>query len=295
MRKRYMVILVVAAIILAIVIWFNIPFSPIKNQFMKDVEQRGQTPMKNENSGGQTPVQTEVFTSEDFQNLPDLIQLYLKTCGYIGAEKKSVLAMEYKNVDFAQGKNGPKLKINYSQRNYADTPDRLAFIDAKMFGIPFQGYDYYMNGTGGMKGVLAKAFTLFNQTGAEMNKACLATYLAESLFLPQALLSDFITLKQLDNHTVEAHITNGKTQAGGIFHFNDSHEMICFTTTDRGQVASDGTVEYIPWSAECQDYVLYSDGIKRPTKFRAVWKYENEDFVYFDGNISSVYGAKVDW
>lgn len=45
----------------------------------------------------------------------------------------------------------------------------MALIDSSMFGIPFEGYDYYWNGTGGMKGVIARAITLFDQTGADMD------------------------------------------------------------------------------------------------------------------------------
>ncbi len=51
----------------------------------------------------------------------------------------------------------------------------MALIDSSIFGIPFEGYDSYQNGTGGMKGVIAKAITLFDQTGTDMDKACLAT------------------------------------------------------------------------------------------------------------------------
>ena len=201
--------------------------------------------------------------------------------------------MEYRNVNFSTGRKGAKLKIDYFQKDFADVPDRLAFIDSKMFGIPFQGYDYYLNGTGGMKGVLAKAFTLFNQTGDDMNQACLVTYLSESLFLPQSLLSDFIKLSQIDEHTVEATIEYYGIKASGVFHFNDDFEMTSFTTDNRGQTSTDGKIEYIPWSAECENYVLYSDGIKRPTVFRAVWNYPDERFVYFDGKIDNVNGVRV--
>ena len=140
------------------------------------------------------------FTKEVFAGFPPLLQNYLETCGYIGSPRKSVLNMEYKKVDFALGLNRPKLKIDYSQFDFADAPTRLAFIDSKMFGVPFQGYDYYIEGKGGMKGVLAKLFQLFDQTGKE---------------------------------------------------------------------------------------------IERPTIFRAVWKYPDQDFVYFDGKISSVDGVEV--
>ena len=283
MKKKIMIaLIIVAAVILLLAVWFNIPYSPVKTQFNSDIALRMQS---------SAPVAGEKFTADDFKELPPLIQKYLESNGYIGAERHALLSMEYRDVDFGMGPDKPKIKIDYSQRDFADLPDRLAFIDSKMFGIPFQGYDYYMNGKGGMKGVLAKLFTLFDQTGPEMDKACLITYLAEALFLPEALLKDFISLKQVDDHTVEATIENKGVKASGAFHFNDSYEMTSFTTNDRGQVAPDGTIENTPWEAQCENYKEYSDGVKRPTVFRAVWKNKDADFIYFDGKISSVNGA----
>ena len=285
MKKKIMIaLIVVAAIILLLAVWFNIPYSPVKAQFITDVEARAQKV---------TAVASEKYTADDFKDLPPTIQKYLELNDYIGAKRYAVLSMEYRNVDFGLGVNKPRLKIDYTHTDFSDSPDRLAFIDSKMFGVPFQGYDYYMDGKGGMKGVLAKLFTLFDQTGPEMDKACLITYLAEAFFLPEAFLKDFITFKQIDEHTVEATITNKGVTASGVFHFNDSYEMTSFTTNDRGQIAPDGTIEYTPWEAQCENYKEYSDGIRRPTVFRAVWKNKAGDFIYFDGKISRVNGAEV--
>ena len=285
MKKKIMIVLiVVATIILLLAVWFNIPYSPVKAQFKSDVEARTQKV---------EAVTSEKYTADDFKDLPPTIQKYLELNGYIGAKRQNLLLMEYRDVDFGLGVNKPRLKIDYTHTDFSDSPDRLAFIDSKMFGIPFQGYDYYMDGKGGMKGVLAKLFTLFDQTGPEMDKACLITYLAEAFFLPDALLKDFITFKQVDERTVEATITNNGVTASGVFHFNDAYEMISFTTNDRGQIAPDGTIEYTPWEAQCENYKEYSDGIRRSTVFRAIWKNKGGDFIYFDGMISRVNGAEV--
>ena len=284
MKKKIMIaLIVVAVIVLLLAVWFNIPYSPVKTQFKNDVETRLQNAAS----------LTGTLDSATIANLPPLIQKYLEKSGYIGSERRSHLTMEYKDVDFGLGVDKPRLKIDYTHTDFADSPDRLAFIDSKMFGVPFQGYDYYTDGKGGMKGVLAKLFTLFNQTGPEMDKACLITYLAEAFFLPDALLKDFITFTQVDERTVEATITNKGVAASGVFHFNDSYEMTSFTTNDRGQIAPDGSIEYTPWEAQCENYKEYSDGIRRPTVFRAVWKNKDGDFIYFDGKISRVNGAEV--
>ena len=292
--KRFFmtILIIIIAIILLLAIWFNIPYSPVKTQFNNDVEARLQNAatLKNANADNSATI-SGTLDSAAIASLPLLIQKYLKTNGYIGSKRRTHLTMEYKDVDFGMGVNKPRLKIDYTHVDFADSPDRLAFIDSKMIGIPFQGYDYYMNGKGGMKGVLAKFVTLFDQTGPAMDKACLITYLAEAFFLPEALLKEFITFKQIDEHAVEATITNKGVTASGIFHFNDAYEMTSFTTNDRGQIAPDGSIEYTPWEAQCENYKTYSDGIKRPTVFRAVWKNKDGDFVYFDGEISKVNGA----
>lgn len=284
-RKMFIAIGVIFVLVGTLMIWFNISYSPVKSNFKNDI-----AALLTEN---QLSADDEVFTDSDFSRLPIAIQKYIENCGYIGTPKMSYLKMEYHNVDFSQGRNGPTLTIDYTQYNFVNEPCRMALIDSSMFGIPFEGYDYYQNGTGGMKGVIAKAITLFDQTGADMDKACLATFLAESLFAPTILLQDYITFKELSNFEVQATITYGGQTASGIFTFNEQYEMISFTTNDRAVAGTDGSMEYVPWSALCSDYQLSENGIKHPTKFQAVWNYPDGDFVYFDGLISEVsYGCE---
>lgn len=280
-RERKMIVAFGGLLVLVgmILIWFHIPYSPLKRTFQKDIHAiMSENRLQN----------NEVFTEDDFKGLPTAVQNYIKGCGYIGTPKMSYLKMEYNNVAFSQGKNRPALKIDYTQCNFINEPCRMAFIDSSMFGIPFEGYDYYQNGAGGMKGVLAKAVTLFDWTGADMDKACLATFLAECLFAPAILLQDYIVFEEVSDYEVKAAITYGGQSASGIFTFNEQYEMVSFTTKDRAVAKADGSMEYIPWSALCGDYQVSENGIKYPSKFQAVWNYPDGDFVYFDGIISEV-------
>lgn len=286
-RKRKMLIAVGILLVFAgaLMIWFNISYSPVKKQFQNDVASLVEH--------NKLPNGNEVFTKDDFVDLPTVIQKYIENCGYIGTPKMSYLKMEYHDVNFSQGRNDAKLKIDYTQYNFVKEPCRIALIDSSMFGVPFEGYDYYKNGTGGMKGVIAKSITLFDQTGADMDKACLATFLAESMFAPSILLQDYITFEEISDFEVQATITYGGQTASGVFTFNKQYEMISFTTNDRAATGTDGSMEYIPWSALCNDYKVSENGIKYPTKFQAVWNYPDGDFIYFDGVISGVsYGCE---
>ncbi|MBE6754618.1 MAG: hypothetical protein E7559_09785 [Ruminococcaceae bacterium] len=281
-RKKTVYVAIGAALVIigAIMIWFNIPYSPVVRQFERDVQRFSVQQSAYSES--------ERFTEEDFAHLPEVLQKYIAGCGYIGQPKMSCMKMEYKDVDFGQARGSAPLKIDYTQYNFVKEPCRLALIDSRMFGIPFQGYDSYSDGKGAMKGVLAKSVTLFNQTGTEMDKASLVTFLAESLFVPTALMQEYITFEPIGDCQVRAEITYGGQTAGGIFTFNERCEMTSFTTNDRAVVGSDGSVEYVPWSALCSDYVLSENGIKQPRSFQAVWNYPDGDFVYFNGKITAI-------
>lgn len=264
----------------SILVWFHIPYSPVKRCFAKDVE--------NLKASNKLQEEGQVFRSEEFSKLPIVIQRYIEHCRYIGTPKMSYLKMKYHDVDFMQGKDGPVLKIDYTQYDFVSEPCRMALISSSMFGVPFEGYDYYQNGVGGMKGVIAKGITLFHQTGEEMDKACLVTYLAESMFAPAILLQDYISFEEISDYEVKATIYYAGQSASGIFTFNEQHEFVSFTTNDRGVTNPDGIMEYIPWSAVCSEYEFSERGTRYPTKFKAIWNYPEGDFVYFDGVISTV-------
>lgn len=269
----FIVIGAVLTVVGIAMIWFNIPYSPLKSQFKKDTQR-----LVKEN---RLDLDGEVFTEKDFEKMPTAIRRYVEKCGYIGKPKMSYLKMEYRNVDFKTGKNGAKLKMDYTQYNFIKEPCRMALNDASMFGVPFQGYDYYEVGKGGMKGVIAKLITIFNETGEEMDRACLATFLAESLFAPTILTQDYVSFEQINDYEVKGTISYKGQTASGVFTFNEDYEMISFTTTDRKD-------DKTPWTALCSGYEVSNSGIKLPTKFQAVWNFKDDDFVYFDGCISSV-------
>lgn len=274
------IIICIAVFFIFIVTWFAIPYSPLKGDFSTDNKTLKEKSILYKDN--------EVFKETDFEATPSAIQKYIANAGYIGTKKMNSLHMEYLDVDFKQGKNGPSLKIDYIQNNYVKEPARMALILSSMFGIPFQGYDYYSDGVGGMKGVIAKLLTLFDQKGLEMDVACLVTFLAESMFFPSVLLQDYISLEEINDHQVKATITFREQKASGIFTFNEEYEMTSFTTKDRAVVNTDGTTENVPWTAACDRYVTGADGIKRPTTFKAIWNYSDGDFIYFDGQISRI-------
>jgi hypothetical protein len=267
-----------AAVMLLAVIFFNQPYSPLKSEFNQTAAR-----LIAETTAGK-----ELFSREDIAGLPAPVQRYFIHCGYLGTPKMSWVKTEFaKDIPFSTGIDKPALKIDYMQYNFVQTPNRLAFIDSSMVGIPFQGFDSFLQGAGSMQGVIAKAFTLFDQKGAEMDRACLATVLSESLYVPSIALQDYIHWEGLDDTRAKATITFAGIRAGGIFTFNEAGEVLEFRTNDRTNTSFDGTKQNLPWSAVFGDYARNPNGIVKPTRFKAVWHYPEGDLVYFDGKIKS--------
>lgn len=273
-----LILIILLIILLIIVIYFKVPYSPIKNQLKKDFKSLNITDKEAE---------VEYFTKEDFIHYPIPIQKYIENNGFLGKEKMNYTYMLYKNVDFAQAP-GKNITIDYSQYNFANDPNRIAIVESSIFGIPFEGYDYYINGQGGMKGMLAKLLNLFNQQGKEMDKGALSTYLSECLFVPSSLLyNKNISFEEIDPLNVKACIKHKDISVSGIFTFNEKYEMIKFYTEDRPAVKDDGSIDYIPWSANILSYKKNTDGINFIDHVQIIWHYPDKDFIYFDGNINN--------
>jgi hypothetical protein len=274
-KKMFITLGVLISILGLIIVYFNISYSPLKSSFNKDLKELSANKVANQSNS--------VFTEADIENLPKALQKYFSYCGFLGKERMSYVKTYYENVDFVRGKGGSKITIDYTTYNFVYKPQRIAFIDSSMYGIPFEGYDSYIDRKGGMKGVVAKTITLFNETGAVMDQAALVTYLGECLFVPSAALQEFIQWEEIDDNHVKATITDGGLSAEGIFTFSDKGEMLEFFTKDRAVTNSDGSNEQVDWSGICNNYIEHN-GIKQPSHFKAVWHYKDGDFVYFNSD-----------
>ena len=91
----------VAVLVLLVAVWFGIPYSPFKRQFLRDAAARAQAAQLRTNGG--------LYAKEDFERLPPLLQKYMEACGYIGRERKSVLAkLRDKPPGHEQKRTAPK-------------------------------------------------------------------------------------------------------------------------------------------------------------------------------------------
>ena len=266
------ILAIIIGIFVLIGIFFALPGSKTKREFAE----KAQTLIAHAGNS------EELFTLEDIADLPQPVQNFFTYCNIIGQPKMAYMKATFKDVAFSMGRGKPTIKIDYTQYNGVERPERLAYIDSSLYGIPFQGLDTYLLGKGSMKGVLAKVFTLFDQKGESMDSACLVTFLAESLFIPAVALESYISWESIDDTHAKATIRYYGIECSGLFTFSEEGLMLSFTTNDRMATSMKGISEDVPWTALLCDYTL-KDGVLLPSVLQAVWNYREGDLLYFDG------------
>lgn len=270
-KKMGLILGAILLLVSILVIYFNVPYSRLKTNFKDYLVESEENINENKKAAK--------YTLED---LPQSMQKFYSYTKLVNKVSSNHVSFNFKDADFVNIEMNKTLKIDYSEHIFGYVPARFAFIDSSLYGIPFQGLDSFINGEGGMKGVVAKNITLFNQRGEEMNKAALVTWLAEIIFMPSQLLSGDVDIKEIDKNTVGVSITYDNIKASGIYKFLDSGELVEFTTDDRALIYNDGRLEHRKWSALYEDYRSNGD-LLLPNRLKSKWHFDNEDIIYFDG------------
>jgi len=139
----------IIAVLALIIIYILIPGGKLWNRYLEDVKlSYGQI---NQNSASQNN-----FSEEEIAKLPALLQKHIINGGYINKPMMSNMLVRFYNTKFRLSPEKNPIKIEFQQVNFAQRPDRHAFLSGKIAGIPLQAKDSILDGYGSMTGVLAK-------------------------------------------------------------------------------------------------------------------------------------------
>ncbi len=281
-----MIWIAIALIALAIiVIYLAVPGGKLWQQYLKDVKK----------SLTDTNIQRNpqnVFTEDYVAKLPALLRQHITNGGYMGKPYMDNMRINFHNTKFRMSADKEPIKIKYMQVNFANRPDRHAFLTGRIAGIPLQAKDSVSDGYGSMTGVLAKQFQLFCSTGAEMDQAQLITALADAVYMPSLFLQEYVSWTIVDDHTVEGEIAWKGVSAKGRFTFDNNGNIVRFDTNDRYMDENGKGSSLVPW------YVTYSaykeqNGYFQPGSVSVNWKLPKGDDTYFvSDNIEIQYSIK---
>jgi len=235
---------------------------------------------------------TSVVSENDIRHLPAPVIKYLHFAGAVGKPKvhnfRAVFAGTMKRT-----MESSWMKISSQQYNFYDDPARLFYIDASLFGIPFDGLHLYLGEHATMEIKVAALFTVADARGPKMDQGETVTMFNDMCLLaPATLIDKNIQWECIDSAMVKGTFTNRGQTISATLLFNEKGELVNFVSFDRFHSLDGITYSNYPWSTPVRNY-RDSGGRKVPNYGEAIWhmpqgsfSYARFDIIEIDYNLS---------
>ncbi|MBD3214895.1 MAG: hypothetical protein GF311_19945 [Candidatus Lokiarchaeota archaeon] len=219
------------------------------------------------------------------ENVPPIIQNYLKKINILDKQ-------EIKRVRFKQRgkfKFGPNSKWKaYTAEQYINT-ENLSFLwYAKIRMMPlinFHVIDDFICGKGELKAKVCNLITVVDEMGSNLDEGEFLRFLGEMFWYPSFFLDRHITLKSIDNRTIQARLNLEDLDVSGKFLFDDSNLIREFTTNRYYTKKGRDSLE--KWHGYLEDYKEF-DGIRIPSKFKVCWDLDDGEYCYIKGKVVDI-------
>ena len=226
-----------------------------------------------------TGLKTDPLTGTDIQNIPLIVQKYIRITGCIGRAKVWNFRAEYKG-GFRSGSTENFMPLHSIQYNFFQEPTRLFYMVARKMGIPAAGLHLYIGQKATMVIKILGLFKVTDARGFEMNKGETVTVFNDMcLIAPATLIDKNITWKEIDTRTVLAHFKNGSIEISATLYFKETGELINFVSNDRFETTDGKTYKNYPWSTPVNGYSRIADHYL-PSAAKVIFKHPDEDFCY---------------
>lgn len=264
----------IANIIVLLSVIAGYGFWSFENIFNNDVSERIKQ---------NTKVENNLLNEKDIEHLPAPVQKYLRYAGVINKEKINNVKIVFDVEMREKGKDW--FKATSVQHNFFDEPTRLFFMKAKMFGMTVPGYHRYVEAKATMDIRLFGLFPIVKESGDIMNKTETVTLFNDMcLMAPATLIDKRIKWETIDSLTTKAIFTNRGISISSILYFNETGQLINFTSDDRTAISD---MKQYRFSTPVKDYQNIN-GINVPTYGEAIWHYPDGEFVYGKFSLKSI-------
>lgn len=232
-------------------------------------------------------LKTKILSESDIQNLPPIVQKYIRTTGFIGKEKVKNFRAEF-NGGFRTSSREKFSPLHSVQYNFYHEPLRLFYMVARKMGIPAVALHVYRKQTVSMLIKVLGIFKVTEAKGREMDKGETVTFLNDMCFLaPATLIDKNISWEEIDNTTVEAHFRNGNIDISATLYFKENGELINFVSNDRYETTDGKTFQNYTWLTPVTGYSM-KNGHYLPASARIIYKRPDEDFCYGEFNLQKI-------
>lgn len=235
----------------------------------------------------QTEIEFKILNEEEIQHLPQLIQQYIRNCGFIGKPQVNHFKASFEGR-IRNKEQQIWMPFTCEQHNFLKIPTRLFFMNAKMKGLPVIGYHYFKNGIAVMDIRLLSLFKVQYAEGTEMNISETVTFFNDMCFMAPAMLIDprikWISTKE--NEVYCSFTNNGITITATLI-FNENGDILNFISEDRYAYFQDGSMSKLIWQTPVKEYKSMN-GYRLPSHAEMIYTYPDGDFCYGEFSLQNI-------
>ena len=248
------------------------------------------TMVRNEIKSFLPPATSEkmMVTREMVAGLPLAVQKWLEHSNVIGKEFTQTVHLKQKG-EMRTAAGGKWMSFEAEQYFTTQKPVFIWFAKVKAApGIHLAGRDKYEDGKGNMLIKLLSLFPVADAKGKEIDQGAMVRYLAEIVWFPSAVLSNYIQWEQVDSTTAKATMTYNGITASAFYKFNENGEVVSIEAKRYYERKDGATLEDWLIQIEPNEYKEFA-GVKIPAKTAVTWRLKEGDFTWLNLVISEVY------
>jgi hypothetical protein len=224
-----------------------------------------------------------VYTREDLADLPAPVRRYLDAVLTEGQPRARTARIEQRG----EIRLGEAWKQFSGTQHVAVDPPGFVWDATVRFApmVPVRVVDAYVDGEGSLRAKLLSALTVSAAAPApEINESELLRYLAESVWVPTALLPGAgVEWEAIDDETARATLDDGDATASLVFHFDDWRVERVHAEARYRQEDDD----VAPWTGYFDAYEAF-DGVRVPAEGEVEWTLPDGDQPYWRGEIETI-------
>lgn len=201
------------------------------------------------------PGRTDLLSEADLEELPDLVQRYVRQSGAVGQPRVRNFRLRFRG-SIRSGPMAPWMAFTGEQVNGFHPASRIFLMDASLRGVPFQAFHRYVGSDASMHVKIASLKSMVDAAGSLMTEGETVTLLNDlCLFAPGAIPDAPIRWESVDARQVRATFTNAGRTVRALLVFNDTAELVNFVSDDRGVLSADGKrITKMRWSTPSAAY-----------------------------------------
>lgn len=229
----------------------------------------------------------EIVSKQMIGHLPSSVKNWLNNSGIVGHEMISSMHIKQDVLMKLKPKQKEWYTATVDQYNTTHPPVFNWNVDMQMNPLmSVTGRDKFDDGKGAM---LIKAFSIFPvvdvKETTKVNQAVLQRFLAEIVWYPSAVLSNYIAWEAIDDQSAKATMSHKGITGSGIFHFDENGDVSKFTTMRYMGMDDNATLE--KWVVEIEETKVMND-LRIPTQVKVFWELEDENWTWLKIKVTDV-------